>query len=422
MKSLLIILLILFLLTVNWSSSTAQRQAIRASPNGVNVNAHGATVVLVTFGPLTTQVPAEGCWCGELIPATPDFGSKCNLATVFGCLPARFDFSTRSGRGGFTDVMTIPNSVTRRAYQAAQVGATSSFFYVRRFINSGGGRDEYVPVTCRMGSGGARSPFALTDVKLSFGIDKPVLIVNPGAKLPAIEAEIAYNGTGRLKGRWEVVKPGEELPAERDLLTEATLPLEERGTQRRYTQISTFNHFLPPNGKFIMPGPDASYLPTTVAGHYLVLLRIEATDDKEGDANLAAVGVGPGIVHNGAVAGFPIPPLRYLVGGGPDAQLTSELALMLPEENGVWSRGKAVDFSWTEIKVAAFYRLEVEDLHGRAIFSALVLPGVRTYHAPHWLHKAVSAGNLRWRVVALDQSGNLVIHTPWRSLQLKPAT
>ncbi|HKZ77669.1 MAG TPA: hypothetical protein VJ124_05040, partial [Pyrinomonadaceae bacterium] len=142
---------------------------------------------------------------------------------------------------------------------------------MRRFINTKGGRDEYVSVTCRMGSGGASSPFALTDVKLSFAIDKPILIVNPGDRLPPIKAEIAYNGTGRLKGRWEAVKPGEELPSERDLLTEATLPIEERGKQRHYTQISTFNELLPPTGKFVLPGPDVSQLPTKVEGQYLVL-------------------------------------------------------------------------------------------------------------------------------------------------------
>lgn len=77
-------------------------------------------------------------------------------------------------------------------------------------------------------------------------------------------------------------------------------------------------------------------------GQYLVLLRIEATDDKEGDANLAAVGVGPGVVHSGAVAGFPIPPLRYFAGGGPDAQLTSELALLWPVENDIRELGVLV--------------------------------------------------------------------------------
>ncbi len=419
MKKILIPILSLFLLALGLFPSAAQRnQGIKVAPNGVNVNANGSTVVLLTFGPLTSQAPAEGCWCGELVSATPDVGFKCDLATIFGCLPTRFDLSTRSGSGGFTDVMTIPNSVTRRAYQAAQEGAASSFFYVRRFINTKGGRDEYVSVTCRMGSGGARSVFALTDVKLLFAINKPVLIVSPGDKLPPIKAEIAYNGTGRLKGRWEVVKPGEELPSARDLLTEATLPLEERGTQQRYTQISTFNYLLPPTGKFTLPGPEASNLPNTVAGQYLVLLRIEATDDKEGDANLAAVGVGPGVVHSGAVAGFPIPPLRYLVGGGPDAQLTSELALLWPAENDIRELGVAVDFSWTEIEQAAFYRLELGDGQGRAIFSALVLSGTRTYRSPAWLKNRVGDGNVRWRVLALDQNGSSISETPWRTLRL----
>ena len=40
--------------------------------------------------------------------------------------------------------------------------------------------------------------------------------------MPAFTARIAYTGTGRLIGRWEIVLPGEELPTPEDLLTEAT--------------------------------------------------------------------------------------------------------------------------------------------------------------------------------------------------------
>ena len=35
--------------------------------------------------------------------------------------------------GTFTDIMSIPPNVARRAYDAAAAGATSTFFYVRRF-------------------------------------------------------------------------------------------------------------------------------------------------------------------------------------------------------------------------------------------------------------------------------------------------
>src|SRR5687767_12673352 len=132
--------------------------------------------------------------------------------------------------------MTLPASVARRAYQAAASGATSSFFFVRRFVSTVGGPDEFVVVTCRMSGGSAGSPFSLTNVVLSFsGIEKPILFAREGETLPQIKAEIIYTGTGRLQGRWEVVQPGEELPESGDLLTEATLPIEKRGTQRRYT-------------------------------------------------------------------------------------------------------------------------------------------------------------------------------------------
>jgi hypothetical protein len=153
----------------------AVAQTINVNPNGVNVNVSGATTVFLTFGPVGSFRAAEGTWCGELIPATPDNGFRCNPATIFGSLPGRFDLSKPSGSSGFTDIMSIPPSVARRAYQAAQDGAVSSFFYVRRFINATGGRDEYVPVTCRLSGGGARTPFALTDVKVSFEPEPPIM-------------------------------------------------------------------------------------------------------------------------------------------------------------------------------------------------------------------------------------------------------
>ena len=234
--------------------ATAQ---IRVDPLGVNVNAQGATTVFLTFGGLRPdQTPVEAFWCGELVPApAPAIGMQCDPATLFGQLPLRYDRSLVQGPA-FSDVMSIPPSVSRRAYQAAVEGQNSAFFYVRRFVSSSGCADEYVAVTCRLASGGARTPFALTEVELHFDVETPILYVRPGVTTPAFEAEIFYNGTGRLQGRWEIVAPGEEPPAERDLLTEATLPPEERGTQRRFAQLARFNEYLPPSGRFTLPGPD----------------------------------------------------------------------------------------------------------------------------------------------------------------------
>jgi hypothetical protein len=401
----------------------AVAQTIRVNPTGVNVNTGGATTVFLTFGPIANFRPAEGTWCGELIPATPDNGLRCDPATIFGSLPGRFDRSRSSGNLGFTDIMSIPPSVTRRAYQAAQTGSVASFFYVRHFINLVGGPDEYVPVTCRLSGGGARTPFALTDVKVSFdteAAENAIVFVAPGQKPPAIKARIAYNGTGRLRGRWEVVLPGEQPPEDFDLLTEATLPIEQRAQQRRYTQISRFNLFLPPTGKYTLAGPDVSRLPATLEGPYLVLLRIEATDDKEADSDLTALGVGGGVVHSGAVAGFPLPVLRYFVGSG-QAGVTVPLRLLAPAENATLAADQPIDFSWAQAPGAALYQLEIADQSGKVILSALLQPLTPNYRAPSWLRETAPGADLQWRVSALDQNGAKTAETPWRSLQLKSA-
>ncbi len=392
---------------------------IRVDPIGVNVNTQAPTTVFLTFGGLRDQEPVEAFWCGELIPAAPDVGLRCDPDTIFGRLPIRFDRSRSSG-AGFTDIMSIPASVARRAYQAASEGAASSFFYVRRFRSLSGGPDEYVAVTCRMTGGGARTPLSLTDVRLGFGVDAPVLQLQQGQLAPPFGAEITYNGTGRLRGRWEVVLPGEELPTATDLLTEATLPPEERGTQRRYTELARFNEFLPPAGKLVLPGPDASRLPTEVDGVYLILLRIEVSDDKEGNSSLANAGAGAGVVNGGAVAGFPLPALRYLVGSGGseayDAREDEGLTLLHPAAAARIEAASAPQFSWREATQAAHYRLEVRGQDGAELLSALLAAGVGGYRAPPWLAERAKGAPLRWRVTAIDLRGNEVARSGWRKL------
>ena len=416
-------LTILFLLAV-LGPPRAQSE-IRRDPNGVNVNAQGATSVFITFGGLSDQVPAEAVWCGELEPAAPDLGFRCDPATVFGRLPIRFDRSRLNAPGSvFTDIMTIPPSVARRAYQAAARGDTSSFFYVRRFISQSGGPDEYVFVTCRLTGGGARTPLALLDVQLRFADRATVTTVAPGGAPPAIEAEIAYNGTGRLIGRWEVVRPGDDPPRSDDLLTEATLPQELRGSQRRYTQVSRFNVFLPPSGRFRLDGPPSDRLPTDSEGLYQVLLRVEVSEDKESSSNLGNAGAGAGVVQAGAVAGFPLPVLRYFVGaGGSSTPIVGGFELLAPAAGARIASARNLAFSWTTTVLARLYRLEVEaaDSAEGTVLEAVLQQGIGTYRAPPWLDDEVAGGELRWRVVALAPDGKEAAVTLWRSLYLGTA-
>ncbi len=408
-------LLSLFLIAFVGTASAA----IRRDPNGVNVNSQGATTVFITFGGLQNQIPVEAFWCGELIPAAPAIGQKCDPSTIFGRLPIRYDQS-RTQSNSFTDIMSIPTTVSRRAYEAAASGRTSSFFYVRRFVSTTGGADEYVFVTCRMAGIGARVPLSLLDVQLRFDTDEPVLPIATGKTPPALYADITYNGTGRLRGRWEIVLPGDEPPTTEDLLTEATLPASLRGSQRRFTQLSRFSVFLPPTGRTRLEGPDPSKLPTTVEGLYQVLLRVEASDDKEADSNLGLAGAGTGVVHSGAVAGFPMPSLRYYVGAvgmtvPPDGD--SALQQLLPLAAAKVARDKPLEFSWTESRNAAFFRLEVRDANNASVVSAILHPGIGRYRAPSWIAEKTGAGEIRWRVVALDREGNELALTHWRSLR-----
>lgn len=406
-------------------ASTAA-QTISVSPSEVNAYSQGATSVLLTFGGLINKQPAEATWCGDLVRATPDLGMKCDPTKVFGLLPQRYSQSRLSGNNAYTDIMSITPQVARRAYLDAVKGATSTFFYVRRFVSTVGGPDEYVPVTIRLSGNGARVPLSLTEVKLTWGVGKPILFVKTNEKLPRFQAEITYTGTGRLQGRWELVKPGETPPEPRDLLTEATLPIEERGTQKKYIQLSRFNIYLPPTGKIVLPGPEVWRVDESLNGLYLVLLRIEASDDKEGDTNLAAVSAGAGVVHGGAVAGFSLPVLKYYVsndntqarasrqGVTPTSPVLTQLS---PEERAVLPPDKPVDFTWTLTDNATTYRLELEDPQGGSIVAAILMREVSNYRAPSWLKDKVGDATARWRVIAFDQAGKQIGQTEWRSLR-----
>lgn len=413
------------------SAITAFAQGgIRVSPSSVNVYSQGATTVFLTYGNLGTYRPAETAWCGEVQPAATGLGQSCVPGTIYGTLPNRYDISRRSGNNGYTDIVSVPAAVARKAYQAAARGEDSQFFYVRRFVNDAGGPDQYVVVTMRLSGNGAGAPFSLTDVQLDFGSgkgprangqDPTVLFVDPDGKFPPVRAEIKYTGTGRLRGRWEVVRPGDPLPEPRDLLTEASLPIEERGSQQRYSQVSRFNVFLPPGGRYVLQGPDPARLPKAVAGQYLILLRVEDSDDRENISDLSAVGAGGAVVLGGASAGFPMPTLRYVVGGGDNTRnvaAADSFDQLIPRDGVTFPASQPIDFAWAAAPNAAFYRLEIEDDAGKLILSAMLKGAVRSYRAPSWLKTKAPAGGLRWRIVALDQAGKQVGETERRRFQI----
>lgn len=410
------------------------RAVTAVNPFGVNVRASGPTTVFLSFQNLDTGESAvEAFWCGELQPAlmaaNPQLqlpvpvqaSNPCLPGTIYGRLPLGLDRSRTSTSGAFTnltDIMTIPASVARRAYQDAQAGLNSAFFYVRRFAGPGG--ERYVVVTCRMAGGGARTPLALMDVRLAFDVagTRPTVLALPRGQLPPrLTARILYNGSGTLRGRWEVVLPGDPEPTDEDLLSAATLPVEQRAQQRRWTLVERFEVFLPPAGEVTLRGPDPARLPHDTDGPYKLLLRVEASDDKEATSNTG----GGRLAVAGGVAGFPMPVLRYYVGSSEMIAglraVPVALAAIAPAAGTVVA-DSALRFSWVDRADAALYRLEVRGAD-KEVLSALVRPGAGQYEAPPWFVQAQRGQALRWRVLALDAGGRALAGSEWRALELR---
>jgi hypothetical protein len=256
----------------------------------------------------------------------------------------------------------------------------------------------------------------LTNVRLQWDDGrKTVPFVKSDEKLPSIKAEITYTGTGRLIGRWEIVKPGEQLPDANDLLTEATLPAEARGKQRRFTQISRFNIFLPSSGRYDLPGPENWRIDKTVAGMYLLLLRIEAVNDGRNQSDLQAVGAGSAVVNSGGAAGFPMPVLRYYVNGGKITQVDateSQASGSASSTDTEVALDQPLILNWLSVEGARFYRLEIRDLQNQEVLAAILQPDMHSYRAPSWLREQVGGKTLQWRVVAVSAQGKTLNETP----------
>ena len=400
-------------------------------PTGVNVRSNAPNTVFITFQSLEPNERAvEALWCGTVQPGisagSVTSSDPCVPGTLFGRLPLNFDRSRPSqgvGQKNFSDIMVIPASVVRRAVQEGIEGKNSDFFYVRHFTGGSSG-DKWAVVTCRLGAGGARSPLSLIDVKITFsGQADPtqLFVLRSGERLPRFSAEIQFNGTGQLKGRWELVRPGDSEPEANDLLTEATLPLELRNTQKRYLTVSRFSQFVVPNGVVRIDGPEPSLLDTRVEGPYQVLLRIEATDDKEANSEIG----GGQLVISGGVAGFPMPTLKYFVGDVAAAGAlatttiaasTKALNLMLPLSDSAVDSSRTVVFEWIEVPGAAKYRIDVESA-GQTIITSITAE-TRYSPPPTWIASRVQ-GIAKWRVEALDRDGRIVARSDIRQFNKK---
>jgi hypothetical protein len=403
--------------------------AVKAvNPTGVNVRSNAPNTVFLTFQGLEPNERAvEAAWCGTVI-AGITAGSvssvdPCVPGTLFGRLPIRFDRSRPStgiAQTNLTDIMVIPESISRRAVQEGLTGLNSDFFYVRKFSGGSTG-DKWVVVTCRLGAGGARTPLSLIDVQVLFAdqTDNTRFVsVKSGDRIVPFHALIQHNGTGQIKGRWELVRPGDSEPELADLLTEASLPLEQRSLQRRYLTIARFSQFASPTGKVRIDGPNPALIDTQVEGSYKILLRIEASDDREANSEIG----GGQIARSGGVAGFPMPTLNYFVGNlAINSQSASNLSafkpvvLKAPLPSIRFLASSPIEFEWAPADRATDYRIDF--LTGDEIVMSAVTPFTRYSPPPHWVREKLVRAKV-WRVTAMDTNGQPIFQSERRPLQI----
>lgn len=444
MKTILIIVLLL--------GAVANSDAVTARfPTGVNVNANGTSTVVINYFNLAPGERAvDAFWCGDVTqegivantnPCVPGtflgrLSNQLDISSTFGLqtndpetdnaffadnfnigIPAQNNINANNT---LQDVMSIPLAVVRRAYQEAQNQQSSEFFYIRQFVVNG--VSTYVTVTCRMAGGGARTPLSLTNVDLHYlqhDATKGVPVVTESESLSPFQAHIHYTGSGILRGRWEVVMPGQEYPSAFDLLPEGSVPITQRGEQRRYRLISRFNTFLPPTGNAVIEGPNIDSLPFNQGGQYLVLFRVEASDDKE--SNIVTE---QGIIDAGGAAGFAMPVLRYFVTGDAVKSRTIisafELPLKLPLDHHVTSK-KQVRFSWHPVKPltnVAGYRIDFFDGTTKQLVHTAIMSNEQLQYKLDSAKFRGKHNKLFWRISGIAKSGDVILVSKARRLTL----
>ena len=404
----------------------------------VYVGSAGGTVPLVH--PLINSPSTQAYFCGRLTApndassSSQSAGSGLILpvcaaadATNFGQIQAARGLIqvvqggvTSPGAGSYENLY-IPPSVARQAAAQARAGGTPYFYFVREFQTGFG--PLYRIIRVRLTGNSALVPLTLNDVRLAFSPDsnpQTIGFVKRGQTAPSWAATVYYSGTGVLRGRWELVEPGDPEPQARELLTEASIPVTERGLARRYRELGRFNLVLPAGSTARIPGPDPKKLPTDLEGRYQILLRIEA--DYANDPFLADARV-----KSGAIAAFAMPSLAYYVGAveSRQAKLTpvtpAKIDLQYPVVGQTYLPHEVLAFQWKKTNsdvTPRVYRLEFKSADRPEVRSFLTSGDHDHLVVSAWLKERIAGRNVSWRVVSLDAQGIQTAASEWRSISV----
>lgn len=304
--------------TVATRSAIAPGTVVNATDAMRTVSPNTDSNVYISYVMTGADAPVQGYFCSQLIRGVTPLDqyptSPCPRGSELMVEPAS-QFSMTSAKSA-RETLTVPGDVSLYMYQRLRPLGQTTFYVIRRFSGlpaAGGvaGAGTFIAVPLRLSGAASQMPLTFNKVELTFqhnGGRLPMRVVTRDTSVGPLEATVDYQGTGLLKGRWEVVQPGDPEPTRLDLMTQASLDPEVQLQQQRYLQVGTFEQSLYSGRRVVVPGPPPEALPTSQPGRYLVLWRPEATP-----SNASRMGARVVDLPAGGMAGFPMPTLTYYV-------------------------------------------------------------------------------------------------------------
>ena len=299
-------------------SAIAAGTVVNATDALRTVSPNADTSVYVSYVMKGADAPVQGYFCSQLLAGVTPLdqypASPCQRGSELMVEPdSQFSMiSEKSAR----ETLTVTGDVSLYMYQRLRPLGQSTFYVIRRFSGApaaGGlpGKSTFIAVPLRLSGAPSQMPLTFSKVELTFqhnGGRQPMRVVTRDTSVGPLVATVDYQGTGLLKGRWEVVQPGDPEPTRLDLMTQASLDPELQLQQQRYLEVGTFEQTLYAGRRVVVPGPAPDALPTSQPGRYLVLWRPEATPSNNSRLGGRAVDL-----PSGGMASFPMPTLTYYV-------------------------------------------------------------------------------------------------------------
>jgi len=348
------ILAIFALLLIGLLAASFSQAAVTVTPSSVNVVRGQTNTVVITYR-FATIIGSGNEMSSQGIYFTPD--------TTIGFNNVPVTTFITGGIGTITETVVIPVNIMEKVLQSG----TAQFFYRRQFF---GLSVETATINMTV-SGEAGGTLGIRRLSLYFGNGRAETTVMKYANDLKAYADIRYNGSGLLKGYWEV---------DGRLLSYVSQPL-------------------PAGQQITLATPDIPALPTFETGTHTLRFVVTNPDPNQG---------------------IPLPVLVYFVTTDEAAVKPGVLTLKNPAETAEVPYA-SLKYEWQVIR-ANVYLIQFFETQGeKPVFSAYTKKGF--YQMPQLVLKKIfqPGETYYWRVTGFDRERRMAGESKTGSFRFSPA-